>query len=282
MAKRKHFPGLPFGNTFLLSTSPAEVLSILNGDEASLLRRVESSFAFAEANTVRLLAQAGAGLSAQLRAVQATVNYKHHLAVANTLKRQFREIADSWMDCGKQLDAPGTKALYEKVEKFLASHPLILFSGPLVPPSLCFPDGTLRGMRHEIDRQLGWMSLCLVASTWSGDLYRCPRCTKFFVRKRAGQAVKPRCSRKCRRASVESEKKGHQRASKHLRMVKAAREGISELAKLPTGKRPVNWEAVVAEKVLRRLRLPKPITQRSITRWWHNDEIQSPSESSGH
>ena len=168
------------------------------------------------------------------------------------------------------------RELNEQIDSFLKRSPPML--APAFPLALSFTTPDVTSPRKQMDHRLGWLCLCLVASTWSPDLFRCPRCEKFFVRKRPTKGAEPRCSRECSRADAESEKKADQRKAKHKRYVEAAQEVLDALEKLPRAERPRAWEALVADKVSQRLGLSKAITKWSITRWHSEGEINPPWE----
>lgn len=272
MATRGQFPNLPFENFFRINASPLGVLAVLNADRAVLhlnaLLRQDLK-----------LVKVGVGVTQRSRSLKPTRNdTDSFLKLSDTLQMQFCEMADAWLKCNKNLRAPEANALYKTISEFLKTNPPVLT--PKVPTALSFHDDKFRGVDREISRQLGWLSLCLVASDWSGDLYRCRRCKKFFVRRRPAQTADPRCSRECRRSLVESKKKFRQRRRAHSLRVRVAQHAFNELAKRPRASRPANPELFVAVAVSSLLHLAKPITRWSISRWIHNGEIIVPWQSS--
>ncbi len=306
MSKRNPGPDSRFQNLFQISTDPGEVLSILNEKvlankkwanrvpetghlEWAQIRSVhEYCAAMFEAK------MAGANLSQQLHAgdkpgvrfveadgygcleVSAAKGEEWRLA-ADTLKHEARAIAESWINCGKQIDAPGADELYKRTEEFLKSNPQRILPHPLIGlPLLCYSHKKTQNVREEIDWQIGWLCLCLAVSTWSQDLRQCPRCKDFYVRKRATQGANPGCCHECRRPLAESENTAKKRDDALKEKVKCARTVIAKLAKLSPAKRPPKWEPYVADDVSRRLKLKTPITRWSITRWLAEGTIKEP------
>lgn len=218
-----------------------------------------------------------ASKSERLRALSAmslrAVESEEDREIAHKVGTEFREIAKQWIKCGKKIQVKSARELNGKIDSFLRQNSPVLSR---VFPGISFTTPDVTSPRKRMDHRLGWLCLCLVASAWSSDLFRCPRCEKFFLRKKLTKAAEPRCSRECRRADAESEKKANQRKAKHSDCIEAAQLVLDELARLPPEERPAPWEPFVADKVSRRR--STPITKWSITRWHNRGEINPPWE----
>jgi hypothetical protein len=300
MSKQKYVPDTWAWNGFLLSTSPDAVLSILNKwvwankkrenreQETGHLKWAE----WLEAHAVGIAQQraqvAGASLSEQLHIVEkaakdAAVKREEYRLAADTLRREARAIATSWIECGKQIDAPEANDLYERATAFLKSNPqqiaflpFVKVNGQASAPCLVYERGKTQTVKDEVDWQLGWLCLCLAVSDWSQDLCQCPRCKDFYVMKRDTQGANPGCCHECRRPHAESENTSKKRDAKHHKVIKAVKAEIAKLAKYPVSERLADWRSSVASIVSQELKLRKPITQRSITRWLEAEEISAP------
>ncbi len=278
--KRQHHPDLPVANLFRLFTAPNEVLSVLNGEDDSRWVRNLSNAATLRATVLQAEARK-ASKSERLRALSAmnlrVVESDEDREIADKVGTEFREIAKLWIKCGKKIQVKSARELNGKIDSFLRQNLPVL--SPVFPLGISFTTPDVTSPRKRMDHRLGWLCLCLVASTWSSDLFRCPRCEKFFPRKRT---LCKRPSRDVVASAEEPMLKAKRRpinARQSIRIcIEAAQLVLDELARLPREERPAPWEPFVADKVSRRPGVSKPITKWSITRWHNRGEINPPWE----
>jgi hypothetical protein len=221
------------GHSFLMVDSESEVLSMLNNPQPAEWARHEES-------TSRIVfghAQAAARDSVNAAALQAdsSLHISNHVEwekAAEGMMCSFRQLTEKWMQAGKDLNkAPELRTV---VDQFLGkNHPQLRSISPYTPAAASFSLPPTGDAFVAVEWHLGSLTLRLVASHWSAYLFRCPRCSKYFVKPRA-QSAEPRCSRKCR--IREGSKKKRQRERRKQDKLQALTAAIGKLDRRSRGR----------------------------------------------